>query len=60
MVWQLCIQYSNGSERVLRSYRSRETALRCVDAIYNANGYPLHLAYVVRSAQAVVPVSVAA
>jgi hypothetical protein len=51
MIWQLCIQYANGRERVLRSYRSRETALNCIDAIY-AQGYPLHIAYVVRHAQA--------
>ncbi|MDX2216625.1 MAG: hypothetical protein SFY66_25400 [Oculatellaceae cyanobacterium bins.114] len=47
MTWQLCVQYANGSERVLRSYRTREAALKCVDAIYS-QGYPLHLAYVVR------------
>lgn len=50
MNWQLCIQYPNGLERVLRSYRSRETALRCIDAIYAVQGYPLHIAYIVRSA----------
>jgi hypothetical protein len=47
MIWQLCIQYANGSERVLRSYDNREFALKCVDAIY-AKGYPMHVAYVVR------------
>jgi hypothetical protein len=52
MVWQICILYANGTERVLRSYKNRETALRCVDAIYNVKGYPLHFAYVVRHAQA--------
>jgi hypothetical protein len=51
MIWQLCIQYANGTEQVLRSFKSRETALRCVDAIYNVNGYPLHLAYIVRCAK---------
>jgi hypothetical protein len=50
MIWQLCIQYANGRERVLRSYKNREAALKCVDAIY-AHGYPLHIAYVVRHAQ---------
>lgn len=50
MIWQLCIQYASGRERVLRSYKNRETALKCVDAIY-AKGYPLHIAYVVRHAQ---------
>lgn len=52
MVWQLCVQYANGSERVLRSYNNRETALRCIDVIYQTYGYPLHLAYVVRGIQA--------
>lgn len=51
MIWQLCIQYANGTERVLRSYKNREAAVRTIDAIYNAQGYPLHLAYVVRQTQ---------
>jgi hypothetical protein len=51
MVWHLCIRYANGTERILRSYRNREAALRCVDAIYYAKGYPLHMAYIVRGAQ---------
>jgi len=50
MIWQLCIQYANGRERVLRTYKNREAALKCVDAIYTY-GYPLHVAYVVRHAQ---------
>ncbi|HEY9621945.1 MAG TPA: hypothetical protein V6C78_16430 [Crinalium sp.] len=49
MVWQLCIQYANGTERVLRSYKNREAALKCVDALYS-QGYPLHFAYIVRHA----------
>lgn len=48
-MWHLCIQYADGSERILKSYDKRETALRCVDAIY-LQGYPLHLAYIVREA----------
>lgn len=52
MIWQLRIQYANGTEKVLRSFKNRETALRCVDRIYSY-GYPLHIAYVVRSAPAV-------
>lgn len=52
MIWQLCVQYADGSERVLKAYKSRETALRCVDSIY-ARGYPLHLAYVVRGVSAI-------
>ncbi len=51
MIWQLCIQYANGNERVLRSFKNRDIALRCVDALYSTNGYPLHFAYVVRHAQ---------
>ncbi|KAM3109976.1 MULTISPECIES: hypothetical protein [unclassified Phormidesmis] len=47
VIWQVCIRYSNGSERVLRSYRDREIALRYIDALY-ADGYPLHLAYIAR------------
>ncbi len=52
MQWQVCIQYADGSERVLRSYKNRETAIRCIDAIY-LEGYPLHYAYVVREAPAI-------
>lgn len=48
MIWQVCIEYANGYQKVLRTYNKRETALKCVDAIYLAQGYPLHLAYVVR------------
>lgn len=48
-MWQLCIQYANGTERVLQSYKNRENALRRVDAIYS-QGYPLHIAYLVRQA----------
>jgi hypothetical protein len=51
MIWQLCIQYSNGHEKVLRSFYHRENALQCIDAIYRFRGYPLHLAYVVRQGQ---------
>jgi len=48
MKWEVCVQYANGSKRVLFSYKNRETALRCIDAIYCNQGYPMHLAYVVR------------
>lgn len=48
MIWQLCIQYANGKEKVLWSFKNRETALRWVDTLYNVNGYPLHYAYTVR------------
>ncbi|GAB4231866.1 MAG: hypothetical protein Kow00121_60020 [Elainellaceae cyanobacterium] len=51
MIWQLCIQYANGTERVLRSFHNRETAIRWVDALYQTNGYPLHYAFVVRHTQ---------
>lgn len=51
MAWQICIQYSDGSEQVLRSYKNRETALKYVDALY-ARGYPMHYAYVARPATA--------
>lgn len=57
MIWQLRIQYANGTERVLKSFKNRETALRWVDHIYK-EGYPLHFAYVVRSVPAI-PVPVA-
>ncbi|HEY9853091.1 MAG TPA: family 2 glycosyl transferase [Leptolyngbyaceae cyanobacterium] len=49
MFWDVCIRYANGTEKVIRSYKNRETALKCVDAIYNTQGYPLHLAYIVRA-----------
>jgi hypothetical protein len=55
MIWQLRIQYANGTERVLKSFKNRETALKWVDRIYK-DGYPLHFAYVVRS----VPIASAA
>jgi hypothetical protein len=48
MNWEVCVQYANGSKRVLFSYKNRETALKCIDAIYYTQGYPMHLAYVVR------------
>jgi hypothetical protein len=47
MAWELCIQYSNGQSRTLHIYRNREAALRKIDAIYS-EGYPMHVAYVVR------------
>lgn len=49
MVWEVCVRYANGNEKVVRTYNRRETALKCIDAIYSRQGYPLHLAYVVRS-----------
>jgi hypothetical protein len=49
MIWQLCVQYANGTEHVLRSYETREAALRSIDLLYS-QGYPLHIAYVVRHA----------
>ncbi len=50
MVWQICIRYPNGQERVLRSCKNREIALKYVDAIY-AKGYPMHVAYIVRQVE---------
>lgn len=47
MRWELCIRYSNGRERPLYSYKSREVAIRQIDAIYS-QGYPLHVAYTIR------------
>ncbi|MBC7970780.1 MAG: family 2 glycosyl transferase [Verrucomicrobia bacterium] len=52
MLWEVCIRYPNGQERALRSFRNREVALKRVDAIYS-DGYPMHVAYVVRPAQEV-------
>lgn len=52
-MWELCIRYPNGQERALRSYKDREVALKRIDAIYS-EGYPMHVAYVVRPAQAIV------
>ncbi|NEQ29675.1 MAG: family 2 glycosyl transferase [Leptolyngbya sp. SIO4C5] len=48
MSWEVCIQYANGKEQVLRTYQNLEVALNCVDRIYAVKGYPLHLAYCVR------------
>ncbi|XGV99361.1 MAG: hypothetical protein ACAF41_10550 [Leptolyngbya sp. BL-A-14] len=50
MLWEVCIRYPNGQERALRSYKDREIALKRIDAIYS-EGYPLHVAYIVRPAQ---------
>ncbi|MDX2230903.1 MAG: family 2 glycosyl transferase [Leptolyngbyaceae cyanobacterium bins.349] len=47
MGWQICIRYPNGQERAICAYRNREVALRRVDAIYS-QGYPMHVAYIVR------------
>jgi len=49
MIWEVCIQYPNRKERILCSYKHRETALKHIDAIYAA-GYPMHVAYIVRPA----------
>lgn len=48
MFWELCVQYSNGTEEVLKVFRDLEVALNCVDRIYAQEGYPMHLAYRVR------------
>lgn len=53
MLWELCIRYPNGQERALRSYKNREVALKRIDAIY-LEGYPMHVAYIVRPAQEIV------
>lgn len=49
MSWQICIRYPNGQEKAICSYSSREVALKRIDAIYS-QGYPMHVAYVVRPA----------
>lgn len=49
MIWQICIQYPNGEEKPLQNYHDRELALKYIDAIYS-QGYPMHVAYVVRPA----------
>ncbi len=50
MTWQICIRYPNGQEKALCAYKNREIALKRIDAIYS-QGYPMHVAYVVRPAQ---------
>ena len=52
MLWELCIQYANGTEQVLRAFRDLETAENCVDRLY-AQGYPMHIAYLIRLAYTV-------
>uniref|UniRef100_A0A832H0P4 Family 2 glycosyl transferase n=1 Tax=Oscillatoriales cyanobacterium SpSt-402 TaxID=2282168 RepID=A0A832H0P4_9CYAN len=47
MTWQICIRYPNGQEKAICAYKSRETALKRIDAIYS-QGYPMHVAYIVR------------
>lgn len=51
MSWQICIRYPNGREKAICTYRNREVALKRVDAIYS-QGYPMHVAYVVRPIEA--------
>jgi hypothetical protein len=51
MVWQVCIRFPNGQEKAICSYKNREAALKRIDAIYS-QGYPMHVAYVVRPAEA--------
>lgn len=48
MFWELCIQYANGSEEVIKVFQDLEVALNWVDRIYAQDGYPMHLAYRVR------------
>lgn len=50
MNWQVCIRYPNGQEKAICSFQNRENALKRIDAIYS-QGYPMHVAYVVRPAQ---------
>ncbi|HAZ43536.1 MAG TPA: family 2 glycosyl transferase [Cyanobacteria bacterium UBA11369] len=57
MIWEVCIRYANGIERIVRSYQSREIALKYVDALYKIHGYPLHCAYIVRPKHFVEPAS---
>jgi hypothetical protein len=45
--WNVCVLYASGQEKILWSCRTRELALRSIDALYGY-GYPLHFAYVVR------------
>lgn len=47
MNWEVCIQYPNGRKQPLHRYVRRESALRCIDLLYDRYGYPLHTAYVV-------------
>ncbi len=49
MNWQVCIRYPNGQEKAICSFQNRENALKRIDAIYS-QGYPMHVAYVVRPA----------
>lgn len=48
MFWELCIQYANGYEEVIRVFQDLDLALNYVDRIYAQEGYPMHLAYCVR------------
>ena len=50
MNWQVCIRYPNGQEKAICSFQNRENALKRIDAIYS-QGYPMHVAYVVRPIQ---------
>ncbi len=49
MFWELCIQYPNGTEKVLDVFQNLEVAQNRIDKLY-AEGYPMHFAYVVRPA----------
>lgn len=51
MTWDVCLEYANGNQTLLKTYRHRETALRYIDFIYATYGYPMHVAYIVRPSQ---------
>lgn len=48
MFWELCIQYANGYEEVIKVFQDLDLALNYVDRIYAQEGYPMHMAYCVR------------
>ncbi|MBP0012282.1 MAG: family 2 glycosyl transferase [Roseofilum sp. SBFL] len=52
MTWDVCLEYANGNQTLLKTYRHRETALKLIDLIYSTYGYPMHVAYIVRPSQA--------
>lgn len=45
MLWEVRVTNAKGQAKPLAIYKNRETALRCVDALYSKYGYPMHLAY---------------
>ncbi|MDJ1169394.1 family 2 glycosyl transferase [Roseofilum sp. BLCC_M154] len=59
ITWDVCLEYANGHQIILKTYNYQETALEHIDLIYATYGYPMHVAYIVRPSQTQAAVSFA-